>query len=186
MSSARPSCDRLGLAPGSYVLVTLHRPSLVDGPDFPRVLANLARLAEVVPVVFPVHPRTSDGRSTGDPACPGVLLIEPVGYVDFLALQANARAVVTDSGGVQEETTFLGIPCFTMRANTERPVTVSLGTNRLDRDRSRRDCWTSRRLLDVPPRPEASIAGWDGRAAERVADVLLEALVANARQQSCG
>jgi UDP-N-acetylglucosamine 2-epimerase (non-hydrolysing) len=174
-----PISTRLGLVSGSYILVTLHRPSLVDGPDFARVLTNLARMAEQVPVVFPVHPRTRRAIET-DGNYPGVLLIEPVGYIDFLALQANALAVVTDSGGVQEETTYLGIPCFTMRANTERPVTVSLGTNRLigvDPDA----------LLDVPSRLEGSplrqraIDGWDGHAAERVADVLLGALVSDAR-----
>jgi UDP-N-acetylglucosamine 2-epimerase (non-hydrolysing) len=164
----------LGLERGGYVLVTLHRPSLVDGPAFGRVLAGLARLAEWAPVVFPVHPRT---RASIEPGVehPRLHLVEPVGYIDFLALETHARAVVTDSGGVQEETTHLGVPCFTMRANTERPVTVSHGTNRIigtDPEALARiprdvDGWT-------PPgtKPE----GWDGRAAERAADVLLDAL----------
>src|SRR5207244_42661 len=114
---------RFDLEPGGYVLVTLHRPSLVDGPLLPEVIEQLGRLAQELPVLFPVHPRTRKMLG-GAPAPPGVTLAEPLGYLDFLSALADARAVVTDSGGVQEETTYLGVPCFTLRASTERPVTI--------------------------------------------------------------
>lgn len=166
--------QELGVEPGGYILVTLHRPALVDGAGFDRVLASLARLAAWTPVVFPVHPRTR--ARIGDAADqPGLRLIAPVGYVDFLALETHARAVVTDSGGVQEETTHLGVPCFTMRANTERPVTVSRGTNRI--------IGTDPDALDAVPAalagwspPAERPQGWEGIAAGRVAEILLAAV----------
>ena len=114
----------LGLESNEYVLATLHRPGLVDGASFEPVLESLSRLSEWLPVIFPVHPRTQ-ARMDNATLRPSLRLIPPVGYVDFLALESNARAVVTDSGGVQEETSYLGIPCFTMRDNTERPITAA-------------------------------------------------------------
>jgi UDP-N-acetylglucosamine 2-epimerase (non-hydrolysing) len=159
---------RLGVPAGEYLLVTLHRPALVDGPQLDAVMAELARLD--MPVVFPVHPRTRRRLGAGAPA--GVRLLDPLGYADFLSLQLGSAGVLTDSGGVQEETTFLGIPCFTLRANTERPVTVEHGTNTIlgldpgriagipallaARDGSR---------PGPPPR-------WDGGASDRVAGEL--------------
>jgi UDP-N-acetylglucosamine 2-epimerase (non-hydrolysing) len=161
---------RLGVERGTYALVTLHRPALVDGDLLPRALRRLEELARELPVVFPVHPRTR--ARIGESELPGVLLIDPIGYVEFLSLEANARVVLTDSGGVQEETTYLGVRCFTLRANTERPVTVELGTNTLlglDPDR----------IADVVPalrtpvaRPPQTPPLWDGHAAERLADVI--------------
>jgi UDP-N-acetylglucosamine 2-epimerase (non-hydrolysing) len=164
---------RLGLRPGGYMLVTLHRPRLVDGPLFDRALANLAKLSLRTPVVFPMHPRAR-ARLHALPDAPGLRLIDPVGYVDFLALESKALAVLTDSGGVQEETTFLGVPCFTLRDNTERPVTITRGTNRLlglDVDLIR----DVPRLLRTPRESKPLPDGWDGRAASRIADVLLSA-----------
>ena len=121
---------RLGIEPGEYVLVTLHRPALVDGPLFDRALAALARLSRTLPVVYPMHPRT--GARLGETSTPPDLkLIEAIGYIDFVALEMRAKAVITDSGGVQEETTYLRVPCFTLRQNTERPITLTQGTNRL-------------------------------------------------------
>jgi UDP-N-acetylglucosamine 2-epimerase (non-hydrolysing) len=168
---------RLGLARGDYLLVTLHRPALVDGPLLERVVTRLEALAAELPVVFPVHPRTrarlgerDDGR---------LRLIEPLGYVDFLALEAHAAAVLTDSGGIQEETTFLGVPCFTLRDSTERPVTVTEGTNLLlglDPDAIR----SLPELLTQTPRPLRPPRGWDGHAAERVADAVAGWLGADA------
>ena len=111
------------------MLVTLHRPALVDGPLLGEAMAAAApSSAREMPVVFPVHPRTRKmlEAEVGDDA-PGLLLIEPVGYLDFLSLMADAGAVLTDSGGIQEETTYLGVPCFTLRDNTERPVTIRAG-----------------------------------------------------------
>jgi UDP-N-acetylglucosamine 2-epimerase (non-hydrolysing) len=166
--------DELGLEAGSYILVTLHRPALVDGEDFDAVLAALSNLSEWAPVVFPVHPRTRRRISTVHLTA-DLYLTEPYGYIDFLALEAGARAVVTDSGGIQEETSYLGVRCFTMRRNTERPVTVVHGTNRLlGVDPARLADIPS--LLEAPREPRPVIEGWDGHAAERAATVLLEAL----------
>ena len=171
---ADPTPRRLGLAPRGYGVVTLHRPSNVDEPDALRPLVDaLVGVARRLPLVFPVHPRTR--RSLVDfgllprlEAEPGIRLAEPMGYVAFMALVGGARCVVTDSGGVQEETTYLGIPCLTLRDTTERPVTVSLGTNRLVPrdglgaaiDAVLSGAWPAGRK---PP-------GWDGRAARRVAE----------------
>ena len=167
---------KLGLDPGGYVLVTLHRPRLVDGPLLERALESLVRLSRELPVVFPLHPRTR-ARLASPSSEPGLQLVDPVGYVDFLALEARAAAVVTDSGGVQEETTFLRVPCFTLRETTERPITVSEGTNRLlglDVERIEE----VPRLLDEGPVPLASPALWDGHAAGRIVDVLSPTLAA--------
>jgi UDP-N-acetylglucosamine 2-epimerase (non-hydrolysing) len=120
--SAR-AAERLGLTKGNYLLVTLHRPALVDGPLLAETLDALGAVAHRLPVVFPVHPRTRKMISaTSVPSA--VRLTDPLGYIDFLSLQRDAAAVLTDSGGVQEETTFLGVRCFTLRENTERPVTI--------------------------------------------------------------
>jgi UDP-N-acetylglucosamine 2-epimerase (non-hydrolysing) len=162
---------RAELRAGEYLLVTLHRPALVDGPLLCDVLAELSRIATQLPVVFPVHPRTRKRveHLTADPA---LRLLEPVGYLEFLSLQADAAGVLTDSGGVQEETTYLGVPCFTLRDNTERPVTVRAGTNTLlGLDPAR--------IADIPSALSgASRAtslpppGWDGHAAQRLAAVI--------------
>src|SRR3954452_5406245 len=123
------SAARLGVEPGSYLLVTLHRPALVAGPLVGDAVAQLAALSRQMPVVFPVHPITRKMMEGLEPDAPGLHLADPLGYVDFLSLIADALAVLTDSGGIQEETTYLGIPCFTLRDNTERPVTIRAGTN---------------------------------------------------------
>jgi UDP-N-acetylglucosamine 2-epimerase (non-hydrolysing) len=165
---------RFGLRPGDYLLVTLHRPALVDGPLLGRVLERLGDLARELPVLFPAHPRTL-ARIEPELVPPGVLVVEPVPYLDFLSLEADAAAVLTDSGGVQEETTYLGVPCFTLRANTERPVTVRLGTNTvlgLDPDRIA----DIGRLLDAPRRNVQVPPLWDGEAAERAAGVVAAVL----------
>jgi UDP-N-acetylglucosamine 2-epimerase (non-hydrolysing) len=163
---------RLGLEPTSYLLVTLHRPALVDGPLLEPAMAALASVSRELPVVFPLHPRTRARLAESGVDATGVTLIEPVGYLDFLALQASAAAVLTDSGGVQEETTFLGVPCFTLRANTERPITVNQGTNRLLGLRPEA-IEEIPRWLRAPARRPGALEGWDGRAAARVADELL-------------
>jgi UDP-N-acetylglucosamine 2-epimerase (non-hydrolysing) len=167
----------LDLNAGSYALVTLHRPSLVDGPLLGRAIDSLARLARVLPVVFPVHPRTRS-RIERPPEEPALMLIDPVGYVDFLALEAGAAAVITDSGGVQEETTFLGVPCFTLRETTERPVTVELGTNTLLGLDIRR-IEEVPAMLDDARMPLVPPPGWDGEAAARIVDALAPALRAD-------
>ncbi len=164
----------LGLARGDYLLVTLHRPALVDGPLLADVVARLDEIARELPVVFPVHPRTRRRiEQLGLRPAAGVHLIEPLSYLEFLSLQSDARAVLTDSGGVQEETTYLGVPCFTLRDNTERPVTVRAGTNTLLG-------LEPARIADIlpalahPKRVAQPPPLWDGRAAERVAQVLLD------------
>jgi UDP-N-acetylglucosamine 2-epimerase (non-hydrolysing) len=154
-----------GLEPGRYVLVTLHRPRLVDDPDLlARTIAAFDDVAESLPVIFPVHPRTRknlDGSTR-------VLLTEPLPYRQFLSLEAKAAAVVTDSGGIQEETTVLRIPCFTLRENTERPVTIELGTNTLlglepERLRELPALLAKPKHGQIPPL-------WDGHAGERAAE----------------
>ena len=167
--------ERFGLEPGSYVLVTLHRPALVDDNDaLDAVAAGLVALAARLPVVFPVHPRTHErlrGRR-GEQLllAAGVHLAPPLPYHEFLGLEAEALAVVTDSGGVQEETSALGVRCFTLRDTTERPVTVTHGTNSVLGARPER-------LVEIPALLDAAVPSreiplWDGRAGERAATVL--------------
>jgi UDP-N-acetylglucosamine 2-epimerase (non-hydrolysing) len=165
----------LGL-PAAYGVLTLHRPGNVDDPArFQALLDVLAPLSERLTLVFPVHPRTRAALSAAA-LPPGLVLVDPLGYLDFVALMAQAVVVLTDSGGIQEETTVLGIPCLTLRPNTERPATVEQGTNELvDGD--------GERLLALG---EQALAGefkkgcvpdlWDGRAASRICDVLLRDL----------
>lgn len=166
--------ERLGLTPDGYVALTLHRPSNVDDPTHLRRLFDVfEEIHRELPVIFPVHPRTRAviEQQLGDPA-PQIRLTDPLGYLDFLRLMADANFVLTDSGGVQEETTVLGVPCLTMRENTERPITVTAGTNRLvgrDPDAIRQE---ARKLMDGD-RPQGKIPeGWDGGAAGRIVDVL--------------
>jgi UDP-N-acetylglucosamine 2-epimerase (non-hydrolysing) len=170
---ARPTLADLGLAPGGYGLVTLHRPANVDDDAvLAGLLKALGELAEELPLVFPVHPRARARLEDQDVS--GMRLIEPAGYLDFLALQAGARVVLTDSGGVQEETTVLGVPCLTLRDTTERPVTVAEGTNTVVGRDPARILDEARRVLRDPPPPRRP-ALWDGRAGERIADVLTAA-----------
>lgn len=156
---------------GKFVLVTLHRPSNVDDPRHLRALmAALGRIARVAPVLFPVHPRTLARIS--EPAL-GITLAQPLGYLEFLALQARAALVVTDSGGVQEETTYLRVPCLTVRSNTERPITVAIGSNELIGTDPN---VLARRAISILSRGGKSGRVpplWDGHAAERIAEVLI-------------
>ncbi len=169
---ARPVVADLGLTPDSYGLVTLHRPATVDDPArLDVLLAALATIAGDCPLILPAHPRTALQLS-GLCVPSEIRVIEPLGYLDFVALQASARLVLTDSGGVQEETTVLGVPCLTLRESTERPLTVSEGTNQVVGCEPNHVIAEARRVLrdGVEPRRPAL---WDGRAAERIADVLV-------------
>jgi UDP-N-acetylglucosamine 2-epimerase (non-hydrolysing) len=179
----------LGLS-DEYAVLTLHRPSNVDDSStFARILEALEEISKRLPIVFPVHPRTRKtiselGFSEHIARIPGLRLIEPLGYIDFLSLHSKSRLVLTDSGGIQEETTVLGIPCVTLRESTERPITVEMGTNvvvgtepqkiteaafaALDRSRSGRH--------KVPPL-------WDGHTAERILDALIEITI---NDNDCG
>lgn len=158
----------------SYGLITLHRPSNVDDEAiFLQLLGALDILSRDLPLIFPVHPRTRHKWSEElAKANPRIRIIDPLGYVEFLALQKNASVVLTDSGGVQEETSYLGTPCFTLRENTERPITVTLGTNVLigrDWEKLQREC---REVLNGGRKRAAKVPLWDGKAAERIADIL--------------
>ncbi|MDX6505250.1 MAG: hypothetical protein QOE29_2375, partial [Gaiellaceae bacterium] len=167
--------NRFGLTARAYGLVTLHRPALVDDPELLRAAVEaLVTLAESVPLLFPAHPRTVERlaaaglRETVDRS--SVVLAPPLGYLDFLGLEAEAQFVLTDSGGVQEETSALNVPCFTLRDRTERPVTVELGTNTVIG-------LNPARIAEIPAlleesRPGGPIPLWDGQAGERAATVL--------------
>jgi UDP-N-acetylglucosamine 2-epimerase (non-hydrolysing) len=171
---AAGTAARLGLQPSSFALVTLHRPALVDGPLLGETVAQLAALAQQLPVVFPVHPRTRKMMEGLEPDHPGLHLIEPLGYLDFLSLLADAGAVLTDSGGIQEETTYLGVPCFTLRDNTERPVTLTSGTNTLLGLDPTAIARIPALLAERDTAPSEPPPLWDGHAAERIADVILK------------
>jgi UDP-N-acetylglucosamine 2-epimerase (non-hydrolysing) len=169
---AASAAERLGLEAGAYLLVTLHRPALVDGPLLAAAMERLDEVAGELPVVFPVHPRTRNTLREMGIEAPRVLLSDPVGYLDFLSLEADARAVLTDSGGIQEETTYLGVPCFTLRATTERPVTVRSGTNTVLGLEPERIAEIPRLLDGGAGQGEARPPLWDGQSAERVADIV--------------
>jgi UDP-N-acetylglucosamine 2-epimerase (non-hydrolysing) len=172
---------RHSLGRGGYLLVTLHRPALVDGPLLSDAVAALARVARELPVVFPVHPRTRRAiEALGLDAGEDIRLLEPLGYVEFLSLLEGAAGALTDSGGVQEEATFLGVPCFTLRDNTERPITCTLGTNTLLGLAPERIADIPALIPDATARPVRALLGWDGAAAKRIADVLERELA-----QSC-
>jgi UDP-N-acetylglucosamine 2-epimerase (non-hydrolysing) len=168
---------RFGLHPGGYALLTLHRPTNVDDvASFERIVEALDVIGRDLPIVFPVHPRTrpviaASGRAAALVSEGIVRLVDPLGYVEFIGLMERARVVLTDSGGVQEETTILGVPCLTLRDNTERPATILYGTNQLvGREPSRivaawRALQSGRRTGGAPPL-------WDGSASRRIVDVL--------------
>lgn len=169
------ACRSHGLEPGGYLLVTLHRPALVDGPLLFEAIAALNEVASTLPVLFPVHPRTRARLAGRSDLAANLHLVDPVGYLEFLSLEADAGGVLTDSGGIQEETTYLGVPCFTLRDNTERPVTIELGTNvLLGLDPAR--------ITEIPGILEGHAARtgvtptppplWDGHAADRIAALL--------------
>lgn len=168
---------RYGLERGEYALLTLHRPSNVDDDQaFERLLTALAAISADLPVVFPVHPRTRPAISRSTRATALIeqrrlRLLDPLGYIEFLGLMADTGAVLTDSGGVQEETTVLGVPCLTMRENTERPTTITHGTNRLVGTNPERivQAWRDVRSHHGPARIPPL---WDGRAARRIVDIL--------------
>jgi UDP-N-acetylglucosamine 2-epimerase (non-hydrolysing) len=181
-AASRGTPASLGLCAGQYGLVTLHRPANVDDPAaLGGLLGALAEISRGCPLVWPAHPRAAGQlHSAGLPA--GVRILPPAGYLDFIALQASARLVLTDSGGVQEETTVLGVPCLTLRDTTERPITVTEGTNRLVGRAPDRIVSAAREVLAAPPtrnpdpgRPHL----WDGQAGRRIAAALIAGLDAS-------
>jgi UDP-N-acetylglucosamine 2-epimerase (non-hydrolysing) len=172
--------ERLGLEPGSFCAMTLHRPSNVDVKEtLSGILDALEVLGERLPIVFPIHPRTRArlaqfGLRERADGLRSLVLTEPLGYLDFLHLYGNSRLVLTDSGGLQEETTVLGIPCLTLRPNTERPITVTEGTNRLvgsDPENIKREALAA---LERPSPAARAPELWDGHAAGRIVDAIEE------------
>ncbi|NLO79428.1 MAG: UDP-N-acetylglucosamine 2-epimerase (non-hydrolyzing) [Xanthomonadaceae bacterium] len=180
----QPTLQCLGLARPNgqaldYAVVTLHRPGNVDDPTVLReIVEALAILGRRMPVIFPVHPRSRARlREFGlEPllaASGDIRLLEPLGYLDFVNLTANCRLILTDSGGIQEESTILGVPCLTLRPNTERPITISQGTNRLVGNRREEILAAIEAVLAAPPAAPPRPELWDGRAAERIVEVLV-------------
>ena len=175
--AAAPILETLGVTPGRFAVLTMHRPANVDRPEvFEGLMSAIARLQRSIPFVFPVHPRTRQviADYQREPL-PNLIFTEPLGYLNFMKLIGSARFVLTDSGGVQEETTYLGVPCLTMRENTERPVTVTQGTNRLvglDPDKILAE---GLHALSSAQRRHVVPELWDGRASQRILDVLTDA-----------
>lgn len=182
MAEQMPLSEELGLKKGGYATLTLHRPSNVDNPDVLRgILEALREISRDIPIVFPIHPRTRkmiaqyglDDFLTSGGTVQGIWVTQPMGYLEFLHLNMNACMVLTDSGGLQEETTVLGVPCITLRHNTERPITCEQGTNRIvgnDRDHILQ---AAAPILSGDIKQARRPEKWDGHAADRIVDVLL-------------
>ena len=171
---AAASLPDLNVAPGNYAVLTLHRPSNVDDPTtFAGLMEAVATVQAEIPIVFPVHPRTRKVLANVCGDLPNVRITEPLGYLEFMKLVSQSRFVLTDSGGIQEETTFLGIPCLTLRNNTERPSTVEQGTNVLIGQDPTAIVRASREVLAAKRNGWRIPALWDGKAASRILDVLI-------------
>ena len=168
----------LGLEKGTYGVLTLHRPSNVDEKDaFMRIITALEQIGERIPLVFPLHPRTriraeEFGLTERLESIPNIVLTGPAGYLDFVALMAESKLVLTDSGGLQEETTALGIPCLTLRENTERPITVTEGTNTIVGNATDVILDAANNILDNGGKAGRIPDLWDGHTAERIADII--------------
>jgi len=168
--------DELELRPREFAALTLHRPANVDDPEsLGRILFAVGSIARELPVIFPAHPRTQARMREFDMVAPvGVRVIDPLGYLDFLQLWSNARMALTDSGGLQEETTALGVPCLTLRDNTERPITIKQGSNRLVGSNPARIICAARRILSGRVSYEGRAPElWDGHAADRIVEELI-------------
>jgi UDP-N-acetylglucosamine 2-epimerase (non-hydrolysing) len=169
---AAKNCSRNGF-PKQFALVTLHRPANVDDNAALReMLDSLIRVSQDLEVVFPVHPRTRQRIADAGVNSEKLRLLDPLPYIEFLSLQMRATVVITDSGGIQEETTYLGVPCLTLRSNTERPITVTMGTNVLVGDNRERLVGELARILEGKHKRGASPPLWDGCAGDRIADIL--------------
>lgn len=169
--------DKLKLQPRQYAVMTLHRPSNVDDPEtLQYVLNTVAEVARKVPVIFPCHPRTRNNisRFALDEVVKNssLTLIDPLGYVDFCRLTYESKFVLTDSGGIQEETTYLQIPCITMRENTERPITVTVGTNVMTGNDRAKILATVDAIISGNPKQGRIPDLWDGHTAARIVEIL--------------
>ena len=175
--------ERLRLKQGNYVLATFHRPSNVDEKE------NLSRLIDAVneisiekKVVFPIHPRTTNNMKKfglSNKLNKAIIQLPPIGYIDFLSLTKNAKLVVTDSGGIQEETTFLGVQCITVRNNTERPITSDIGTNHMIGTDFNKVVTASKEILSGRKKIGLIPELWDGKASERIVEIIYNFLVKN-------
>jgi UDP-N-acetylglucosamine 2-epimerase (non-hydrolysing) len=172
---------RLGLSKGKYTVITLHRPSNVDDmAKFEEIITAFETIEKEIKLVFPIHPRTRNNIKGTKlekrvAAMSNLLLLEPVGYLDFLCLTSNAALVMTDSGGIQEETTILGVPCMTLRENTERPVTITEGTNRLVRITSEDILKNYRQIMAGRDGYKSKVPKfWDGKAAQRITQIIVK------------
>jgi UDP-N-acetylglucosamine 2-epimerase (non-hydrolysing) len=171
--------EDLSLVPGSYGLVTLHRPSNVDDPETLRgILGALSEIGKTCPLVFPAHPRTRKIIENNNIAISpkNIRILDPTGYLDFAKLMMYSRIVLTDSGGIQEETTVLGIPCLTIRENTERPVTIEIGTNRLVGVLPERILEEGMNVLSRGKQERRVPEFWDGKTSQRIVRVINEYL----------
>ena len=181
MAEKLPLMREWGLEPGKFATLTLHRPSNVDDPaTLTGIMEAVYELAEELPIIFPIHPRTRkmlealEHHSKFEIPNSKLLLVEPLGYLEFLHLNMHAKMVLTDSGGLQEETTVLGVPCITLRRNTERPITCSEGTNILIGNDPRKIRETARKVLAGEVKRGRIPEKWDGKAAQRIVEVLLD------------
>lgn len=171
---------RMNLDSDAYALITLHRPSNVDVKEnFEKLLDAFAVIEKELKIVFPIHPRSlkmlhSFGLDKRIGSMKGFILCDPIGYLDFMKLMRNARLLLTDSGGIQEETTYLGIPCLTMRENTERPVTIEVGTNILVGSDTKRIINESLKIIQNKPKSGRIPELWDGHAAQRIVKIIVE------------
>ncbi len=172
------TCAKLGFRPGEYALLTLHRPSNVDTREtLSGIFDALYVIQQDIPILFPIHPRTAKRINEFDlhgklADMPGLRLVEPLGYLEFLDVMMHARLVLTDSGGIQEETTILGIPCLTLRDNTERPVTIRQGTNKVIGNAPERIVAEVRHIISSSVLVRRIPELWDGHAARRIVEVL--------------
>jgi len=185
MANRLPLMNKLGLSPGSYAALTLHRPSNVYDPQvFKRIFDVLLEIASRIPIVFPIHPRTRkmlakispDHCLTKDSQVKGLRVTEPLGYLEFLQLVMNAKMVLTDSGGIQEESTVLGVPCITLRECTERPITCKVGTNVIVGSSPEKILAASMEVLQGKKGEHQVPEKWDGKAAGRIVLILLDKL----------
>ncbi|HEV7682971.1 MAG TPA: UDP-N-acetylglucosamine 2-epimerase (non-hydrolyzing) [Pyrinomonadaceae bacterium] len=179
LPSAKQSTIQHDLQIDDYAVLTLHRPANVDDPEtLRRILEAVEKIGERLPVIFPIHPRTRKMIAESGLADrfqgKGLRLVDPLGYLKFLSLCSGARLVLTDSGGIQEETSVLGIPCLTLRENTERPITVTLGTNKIVGNDPEKIIAAAFDALNESAKKSAAIPLWDGRTAERIVDELLK------------